>query len=59
MYTLYGDANLDGTVNGDDLNVVLSNFNKTGMTWSQATSTTTRRSTAPTSTRCCQTSTST
>ena len=35
MYTLYGDANLDGTVNGGDLNTVLSNFNKTGMTWSQ------------------------
>ena len=35
MYTLYGDANLDGTVNGADLNVVLSDFNKTGMTWSQ------------------------
>ena len=27
---LPGDANLDGTVNGDDLNVVLSNFNQTG-----------------------------
>ena len=25
MYTLYGDANLDGTVNGADLNIVLSN----------------------------------
>ena len=35
MYTLYGDANLDGTVNGNDLNTVLSNFNQTGMTWSQ------------------------
>ena len=35
MYTLYGDTNLDGTVNGADLNTVLSNFNKTGMTWSQ------------------------
>ena len=34
-YALYGDANLDGTVNGADLNTVLSNFNKTGMTWSQ------------------------
>ena len=32
---LLGDANLDGTVNGADLNIVLSNFNKTGMTWSQ------------------------
>ena len=28
-----GDANLDGTVNGADLNIVLSNFNQTGMTW--------------------------
>ena len=35
MYTLYGDANLDGSVNGADLNVVLSNYNQTGMTWSQ------------------------
>ena len=29
-YTLYGDANLDGTVNGGDLNTVLSNFQQTG-----------------------------
>ena len=35
MYTLYGDANLDGTVNGGDLNTVLSNFQQTGMTWAQ------------------------
>ena len=35
MYTLYGDTNLDGTVNGADLNTVLSNFNQIGMTWSQ------------------------
>ena len=35
MYTLCGDANLDGVVNGADLNVVLSNYNKTGMYWSQ------------------------
>ena len=35
MYTLYGDTNLDGTVNGTDLNNVLSNYNQTGMTWSQ------------------------
>ena len=34
-YTLYGDADLDGTVNGADLNTVLSNYNKTGMYWSQ------------------------
>ena len=30
-----GDANGDGTVNGADLNTVLSNYNKTGMTWDQ------------------------
>ena len=30
-----GDANGDGTVNGADLNIVLSNYNKTGMTWAQ------------------------
>ena len=35
MYTLYGDTDLNGTVNGQDLNTVLSNFNQTGMTWSQ------------------------
>ena len=35
MYTLCGDANLDGVVNGADLNTVLSNYNKTGMYWSQ------------------------
>jgi len=34
-YTLCGDANLDFTVNGADLNTVLSNYNKTGMYWSQ------------------------
>ena len=32
---LDGDANRDGTVNGGDLNTVLSNYNKTGMTWAQ------------------------
>ena len=32
---LPGDANEDGTVNGADLNIVLSNYNQTGMTWSQ------------------------
>ena len=46
--TLFGDANLDGTVNGADLNTVLSNYNQTGMDWARATSTTTGRSTAPT-----------
>ena len=35
MYTLNGDADLNGTVNGADLNTVLSNYNKTGMSWSQ------------------------
>jgi autotransporter-associated beta strand protein len=34
-YTLYGDANLDGTVNGEDLNTVLSNYNKTSVVWRQ------------------------
>ena len=34
-YTLCGDADLDGTVNGADLNTVLSNYNKTGKYWSQ------------------------
>ena len=34
-YTLYGDADLNGTVNGADLNTVLSNYNQTGMTWCQ------------------------
>jgi fibronectin-binding autotransporter adhesin len=31
--TLPGDANLDFIVNGADLNTVLSNYNRTGMTW--------------------------
>ena len=30
---LLGDANLDGTVNGGDLNIVLSHYNQTGMDW--------------------------
>ena len=33
--TLYGDADEDGTVNGADLDIVLSNYNKTGMGWAQ------------------------
>ena len=33
--TLYGDDNLDGQVNVDDLNKVLTNYNKSGMVWSQ------------------------
>ena len=32
---LLGDADLNGTVNGADLNTVLSDFNKTGMSWTQ------------------------
>ena len=28
-----GDTNDDGTVNGADLNTVLSNYNQTGMDW--------------------------
>ena len=35
MYTLYGDGDLNGTVNGADLNTVLSNYNKTGQYWYQ------------------------
>jgi autotransporter-associated beta strand protein len=34
MYTLYGDSDLDGSVNGTDLNTVLSNYNLAGA-WSQ------------------------
>jgi hypothetical protein len=30
-----GDANLDGTVGFNDLSIVLTNYNKTGVTWSQ------------------------
>ena len=33
LMVLPGDANLDGTVNGADLNIVLSNYNQTGMNW--------------------------
>ena len=32
---LPGDANLDGTVDINDLTVVLSHYGQTGMTWSQ------------------------
>ena len=32
---LPGDANRDGTVNGSDLNTVLSNYDQSGMTWDQ------------------------
>jgi hypothetical protein len=34
-YTLQGDADLNGAVNGADLNIVLSNYNLTGMDWAQ------------------------
>jgi autotransporter-associated beta strand protein len=34
-YTFYGDSNLDYTVDGADLNAVLSNYNSTGAVWSQ------------------------
>ena len=33
MYTLYGDSNLDGSVNGTDLNAVLSYYNQSGQVW--------------------------
>ena len=32
---LYGDANLDGSVNFSDLSKVLANYGQSGMTWSQ------------------------
>ena len=35
MATLPGDANLDGTVDVNDLTVVLTNFGATGAVWSQ------------------------
>ena len=34
-YTLYGDANLDYTVNGGDLNTVLAHYNQHGVYWAQ------------------------
>ena len=33
MYTLYGDTNLDGSVNGTDLNAVLSYYNQSSQIW--------------------------
>jgi T5SS/PEP-CTERM-associated repeat protein len=35
MYTLLGDANLDGTVNGEDFTILASNFNQPVTRWDQ------------------------
>jgi hypothetical protein len=35
MYTLLGDANLDGIVNGVDFGIVAANFNKSVTAWNQ------------------------
>ena len=35
LTVLPGDANVDGTTNGTDLNIMLSNYNQTGMDWAQ------------------------
>jgi len=35
MYTLLGDANLDGAVNGTDFAILATNFNKGGLSWDQ------------------------
>jgi fibronectin-binding autotransporter adhesin len=35
MYTLLGDANLDGKVNGADFAIMATNFNQGGKTWDQ------------------------
>jgi autotransporter-associated beta strand protein len=35
MYTLLGDANLDGKVNGADFTILAANFNQGGKTWDQ------------------------
>ncbi|HEY1921953.1 MAG TPA: dockerin type I repeat-containing protein [Tepidisphaeraceae bacterium] len=34
-YTRYGDANLDGVVNGVDFTILVGNLNKSGKTWDQ------------------------
>jgi len=35
MYTLIGDANLDGLVNGSDFNILAANFNQSVTGWDQ------------------------
>jgi hypothetical protein len=35
-YTLLGDANLDGLVNGADFGILAANFNKSATSWDQA-----------------------
>ena len=35
LYTLLGDANLDGKVNGTDFTIMAANFNDSGRTWDQ------------------------
>ncbi|MGD0140857.1 MAG: PEP-CTERM sorting domain-containing protein [Tepidisphaeraceae bacterium] len=35
MYTLLGDANLDGLVNGSDFNILAANFNQSITGWDQ------------------------
>jgi hypothetical protein len=35
MYTLYGDANLDGVVSGDDFTILVSNLGKSVSAWDQ------------------------
>ena len=41
--TLLGDANLDGTVNFSDYQILLANFNQTGTSGTRGISTTTAR----------------
>ena len=48
-YTLYGDANLDGVVNGTDFGILAANFGQQVTVGTRATSTTTAWSTAATS----------